>query len=148
MKGQLAGCPLSFLRLRHSAHRPRHSLAEWAYVKGVQPYCRDCQSKKAKEHYAANRTYYLAKAVRQREKLKAFIREAKSKPSCDCRVLYPFYVMEFDHREGKEFNIGGSYSFMGMEAILREIAKCDVVCANCHRERSYQRRLTGGLEEP
>lgn len=114
----------------------------------LQPYCRDCQSKKAKEHYAANRTYYLAKAVRQRDKLKTFIRAAKSKPCCDCRIMYPFYVMEFDHREGKEFNIGGSYSYMGMKAILREIAKCDVVCANCHRERSYRRRVMGGIEEP
>jgi len=113
----------------------------------LQPYCRDCQSKKAKEHYAANRDYYLAKAGRQRGKLKAVIREAKSKPCCDCQMLYPYYVMDFDHREGKEFNIGGSHSYMSVKAILKEIAKCDVVCSNCHRERSHQRRLMAGLEE-
>ena len=113
----------------------------------LQSYCRDCQRKKAKEHYDANRAYYLAKAGRQRGKLKALIREAKSKPCCDCQMQYPYYVMDFDHREGKEFNIGGSHSYMSFKAILREIAKCDVVCSNSHRERSYQRRIMTGLEE-
>ena len=85
----------------------------------LQPYCRDCQSKKAKEHYAANRDYYLAKAGRQRGKLKAVIRDAKSKPCCDCQKLYPYYVMNFDHREGKEFYIGGSHFLYERQSNLK-----------------------------
>lgn len=50
--------------------------------------------------------------------------------------------MDFDHREGvvKKFSlykIGGATA----KAILEEIAKCDVVYANCHRERTHRRRL-------
>ncbi len=70
--------------------------------------------------------------------------EAKSRPCADCGIQYPYYVMDFDHRDGglKEFPL---YSVHGVtkRAILREIEKCDVVCANCHRERTHRRRVAG-----
>jgi hypothetical protein len=71
------------------------------------------------------------------------IREAKSVPCADCGHSYPHYVMDFDHREGeiKLFNIAsrvrGNVTAPRLEAIRQEIAKCDVVCANCHRERTH-----------
>ena|SRR5438067_4436966 len=108
---------------------------------GLQPYCRDCQRAVAKEHYITNRSYYLEKADRHRSKLKRLIREIKSQPCFDCGVAYPYYIMDFDHREGKAFNLGGAHSRQSIKAIMTEIAKCDVVCSNCHRERSHQRRL-------
>ncbi|MDQ3743355.1 MAG: hypothetical protein M3444_03130 [Acidobacteriota bacterium] len=48
--------------------------------------------------------------------------------------------MDFDHREGetKIFEMN-RVSYVSMRAIKQEIEKCDVVCANCHRERTYQR---------
>jgi hypothetical protein len=49
--------------------------------------------------------------------------------------------MDFDHRDGevKEFELN-TVARMTKQTILREIAKCDVVCANCHRERTQQRK--------
>jgi hypothetical protein len=29
----------------------------------------------------------------------------------------------------------------GAERILAEVAKCDIVCANCHRLRTFERRM-------
>jgi hypothetical protein len=50
-------------------------------------------------------------------------------------------VLEFDHVRGEKlFNIGGIRK--GMKALEEEIAKCDVVCANCHRIRTYDRDKT------
>lgn len=60
----------------------------------------------------------------------------------DCGVKYPPYVMDFDHRDPSEklLNVSkvGRY---GIQSLLDEIEKCDVVCSNCHRERTHQRNL-------
>jgi hypothetical protein len=73
--------------------------------------------------------------------------------SCkDCGVT-DFAVLEFDHRDPatKVRDIsslaGGAGSWRAIEA---EIAKCDVVCANCHRKRTAAhfnwRKLSGSFE--
>jgi hypothetical protein len=68
--------------------------------------------------------------------------EAKQKPCADCGIQYPYYVMDFDHREGETKNFS-LFKIHGatVKRILEEITKCDVVCANCHRKRTHQRRL-------
>lgn len=48
--------------------------------------------------------------------------------------------MDFDHREDKKFSISQKAYFGARKQVLDEIKKCDVVCSNCHRERTYQRR--------
>jgi len=52
--------------------------------------------------------------------------------------------MDFDHREGEEklFNISAlnANRWVSVAQLLAEIKKCDLVCANCHRERTHQRR--------
>lgn len=62
----------------------------------------------------------------------------------DCGQSYPFYVMDLDHvpeRGPKLFNLGSVGRIgCGMAKLLAEIAKCDPVCANCHRIRSYERK--------
>ena len=76
--------------------------------------------------------------------MQLYLRAAKDAPCVDCGQRYPFYVMEFDHREGetKLFNIADVTSKYrtSRETLDRELAKCDLVCANCHRERTYQRQ--------
>lgn len=73
----------------------------------------------------------------------AIIREAKSRPCADCSTIYPTYVMQFDHRDPsvKGFNIGVTGPTTSRTRLLAEIAKCDVVCANCHAERTHQQHL-------
>lgn len=61
----------------------------------------------------------------------------------DCGSSHPPWVMEFDHREGekKVDNIATMvHEVRNMEAILKEISKCDIVCSNCHRNRTHLRR--------
>ena len=68
------------------------------------------------------------------------IREYKEQPCMDCGMNYPFYVMDFDHvRDEKRFNISSSYTSYSWKDIIDEIAKCDVVCSNCHRKRTAER---------
>jgi hypothetical protein len=48
-------------------------------------------------------------------------------------------VLEFDHLEEKSFNIAMGLRDRSWEALVAEIAKCDVACANCHRRRTAVR---------
>jgi hypothetical protein len=81
---------------------------------------------------------HTARVLAARAKKVALIAAAKDIPCMDCGMRYPKYVMEFDHVRGvKVNNVGSMPSNSGAARILAEIAKCDVVCANCHRERTY-----------
>jgi hypothetical protein len=104
------------------------------------PYCRECGKKMTQSHYRRNKRQYIDRSMRAKERLREYVRQAKSRPCADCGIQYPYYVMDFDHREGeKKILEMNRVSYSSMRAIKREIEKCDVVCSNCHRERTYQR---------
>jgi hypothetical protein len=68
----------------------------------------------------------------------------KERQGCsDCRNKYPHYVLEFDHRpEFKKIdNVYRVLRNYGEDAAWAEVGKCDVVCANCHKVRTYQRDI-------
>jgi hypothetical protein len=67
----------------------------------------------------------------------------KSGPCMDCGHKFPPECMDFDHVRGRKlFNIGNSAT-RSAKALKREIAKCDLVCSNCHRIRTKKRRHSG-----
>lgn len=63
-------------------------------------------------------------------------------PCADCGQKYPYYVMDFDHRdkEQKVADVSKLLRVKGTVAVFDEIEKCDVVCANCHRMRTHRRQ--------
>jgi hypothetical protein len=70
---------------------------------------------------------------------RAKVAELKSKPCVDCGGIFPSECMDFDHlSDDKIIDISKSL-YRSMEFIKKEIAKCDLVCANCHRIRTYKR---------
>lgn len=105
-------------------------------------YCKDCGKILTRSHYKRNKQQYLDKNFRSYQKRREFIRQTKNRPCADCGMLYPFYVMDFDHREGeiKEYELNRT-DRLSINTVKTEIAKCDVVCSNCHRERTYRRRM-------
>jgi hypothetical protein len=60
-------------------------------------------------------------------------------PCTDCGET-DLAVLEFDHLRDKTANIGTLINGYMWKRILAEIEKCEVVCANCHRRRTYRRR--------
>ena len=73
---------------------------------------------------------------------RAKIEKIKSVPCLDCGNSYPPEAMDFDHVRGtKKFNISTAHS-KSWRVIEEEIAKCEVVCANCHRVRTRRRLKT------
>jgi hypothetical protein len=106
--------------------------------------CRPCRSEYGKEHYAANRERYIEQARVSKEALRLertryLLNFFKTHPCVDCGESDPV-VLEFDHLENKAFSIGAKLVQFAWQTILDEIEKCEVVCANCHRRRTAQRR--------
>jgi hypothetical protein len=77
---------------------------------------------------------------RRAAKKREFLLALRDQPCHDCRRGFPPYVMQFDHRNPAEkaFNVAQS-STRANEAVLKEAAKCDIVCRNCHRDRTFRR---------
>jgi hypothetical protein len=59
----------------------------------------------------------------------------RTHPCVDCGETDPL-VLEFDHLGDKRFTISHNFSGRNWQSILKEMEKCDVVCANCHRRRT------------
>jgi len=108
------------------------------------PY-KDPEKQKAaqKAWYEKNKelTYYRSKS--SREKRREVIRKIKeSSPCVDCNISYPYFVMHFDHLDSstKINKISALLQTKGIEDTLKEIEKCELVCANCHSIRTWKRQ--------
>lgn len=107
--------------------------------------CKTCHSKKHSDWASKNRDKANAIERKARQSRKTFIDSLKqNKPCSDCGVVYPPYVMDFDHLPNVtkivELSdaVGKKFS---RQRILDEILKCELVCSNCHRIRTHNRRL-------
>lgn len=110
------------------------------YSDNLNPWCKSCKKQWSAEHYVANKEK-RSKQIRDRKQInRDIIDAAKNKPCADCGIQYPSYVMDLDHRPG-EIKLTRVAVMLGhtIETLVAEIAKCDVVCANCHRERTHTR---------
>ncbi len=76
------------------------------------------------------------RAYRERTKAKV-IEYLATHPCVDCGEA-DVVVLEFDHVRGKKKRTIASMLVQGysFEKILKEIEKCDVRCANCHRRKT------------
>ncbi len=113
--------------------------------------CKLCVRENSKKWFLENRERAYEKsrpAVRKWHKkrkieLHEIVDKLKNKPCMDCQGSFNHWVMQFDHRDGntKRDNVATMlHETRPLDAILLEIDKCDLVCANCHAERTHRRR--------
>lgn len=95
----------------------------------------------SKKHYLENKEKYLERNKRYRNSIRQYVQSIKENALCaDCGENYPYYVMDFDHISDKEFDINFLTATGRIGAIKREILKCQIVCSNCHRIRTFERK--------
>lgn len=119
----------------------------WKYKdRGIhQRWCKYCQATANKDHYRNNKQDYLNRALTRnarvntenRQKLYVYLSEH---PCVDCGET-DLRVLEFDHVRGnKSANIARLLNnAVSWPTIEKEIAKCEVRCANCHRIKTNER---------
>ncbi|MEA2452920.1 MAG: hypothetical protein QOG04_1630 [Actinomycetota bacterium] len=106
-------------------------------------YCRPCRAAYHRDHYQRNKQRYIAKASARtqrivKERTEYLIAFFKEHPCADCGESDPV-VLEFDHLDEKAFGIAAGMRSRNWDAVLAEMEKCEVVCANCHRRRTSRR---------
>jgi hypothetical protein len=88
-----------------------------------------------KDHADLDRKLTLAKE-RNRKTAQAVAEYLQSHPCVDCGED-DIVVLDFDHLRDKDDNVAGLISRRcSLQRIMREIAKCVVRCANCHRRKT------------
>ena len=114
---------------------------------GITTECKKCASKRVARiyHEMKNNKEWLKRKYNSRHKgldrnRNFVMRFLEGKKCTDCPNL-DTRVFEFDHVKGKKFKdinkmVAGGYS---LKVLIKEIEKCDIVCANCHRIRTLNR---------
>ena len=105
------------------------------------------QAERQRAWYVRNREEIISRSKARNKEIIArnivFVEEYLSTHPCvDCGED-DIVVLEFDHlgKEPKKATISQlKFNNYSIETIIKEIEKCEVVCANCHRRRHYVRR--------
>ena len=107
---------------------------------GYQTYCKLCKVAQDKLYYSTNKESHK-KRVQQywnenRQRLWQYLLEH---PCVDCGITNPI-VLEFDHLRDKIGSISNLLNIQkySWKALEKEISKCEVRCANCHRIKTAQ----------
>lgn len=110
--------------------------------------CRECAAKRRHEYHKRPEVKEALRECRRKglAKVKAWVRAYKETRSCaDCGQRFPHYVLDFDHVRFKRYSVSRlTTTHTNLCRIAHEIKHCDVVCANCHRERTWKRRASRG----
>lgn len=108
--------------------------------------CRDCHKRSVRETYQRHRDHKIAvqllRKQRQKQESRAFVQELRrTTPCADCLLQYHWVAMQFDHVRGIKYRCVTELVNLGcsLRVVQREIAKCEIVCANCHAIRTYKR---------
>ncbi len=102
---------------------------------------RKWQKENPERYKATMRKWYNEKSIHAWIKTKY-----ENIPCIDCNGVFIFIAMDFDHRpeETKLFVISTfdskAQTATNIAKVEKEIAKCDLVCSNCHRVRTWDRK--------
>jgi hypothetical protein len=109
---------------------------------GLQTFCRSCAHINFKRYYDLNTDKQKSSCSKRRAKYvlltQQYVYDYLSTHQCvDCDETDPI-VLEFDHvKDIKKNNISVLvHNGSSLKVIMKEIEKCEVRCANCHRRKT------------
>ena len=108
-----------------------------------------CSAAYYQRHKERIKAQVLDRKRAQRMVLREYAQEVKESAPCpDCGGRYPHYVMDFHHLRDKVANIADMVNSgdVSLDTLKNEIAKCVVLCSNCHRVRTWVERGVAATE--
>lgn len=108
---------------------------------GLKRYlCRECHRQACRDYYNSHKKKCNASVRKRSKEKKRLINAAKEGPCVDCGKTFPPCVMDFDHLDPSTKIQRVSWMHRNsVKKIIAEIDKCELVCSNCHRLRTYNR---------
>lgn len=105
-------------------------------------YCKACYVDYARKNPQAIDPYKKAQInARHYTKIRSRLDAIKrASPCSDCDRFFPPECMDFDHVRGNKVCCVGQAAACSWRVLEKEIAKCELVCACCHRIRTKHRR--------
>lgn len=101
---------------------------------GKQSSCKNCLNNYTKEHYQKNKQKYKDKAAKYRLKVKNKLKNYKSNLFCVVCKESESCCLDFHHINDIKLDNISNLLNTSWEIIKKEIKKCIVLCANCHRK--------------
>lgn len=108
---------------------------------GLQHNCKSCRAVIDQERFERLRGIRTPARTRDRGRAAWMLSLKTGRPCTDCRRIYAPQVMQWDHVPGtlKLGNVSTDFNGRSREEVLDEVAKCELVCANCHAIRTFAR---------
>ena len=106
-------------------------------VRRQDPQVRLENVKLALEYRANNIEVVLLRDRQSKRNKQTWLNSLKVGPCADCCNIYPPCCMDFDHVVGIKTKGIGKLLGCSKEVVLAEVAKCELVCACCHRVRTH-----------
>jgi hypothetical protein len=106
---------------------------------GHSSQCKECNKENLRKDYLKSKSKYRERNKRSKLRRRAWFIEFKKTLSCIKCGESRWWVLDFHHRnpENKEGDLGNLLNH-SKKAFEKELEKCDVLCANCHRDEHYK----------
>ncbi|NPE26823.1 hypothetical protein HNV12_02355 [Methanococcoides sp. SA1] len=117
--------------IKHKAARLELSRGKAPVNKPRNPNARKIAEKK---YYEKNKQEIYANKVKRQKKRKLTLVNLLGGRCQKCGYNKCITALEFHHRENKDNNIAYIIKNSSEQKALKEIKKCVLLCANCHRE--------------
>ncbi len=105
---------------------------------GVFAKCKVCTYKYSREWKVKNRDKNNAHSRKMKAKRKQYYVDLMGGKCADCKQSYPLCVFDFHHTDPDKKDVSIATSLNNsLRYIEKEIDKCVLLCANCHRIRHH-----------
>lgn len=106
---------------------------------GLHYTCRECIKAWMRGYYSREKVHWKKTLKTRRAKVADWVNAYKSKRGCKCGEHHPA-CLDFHHRDPSTKTVDISRAIYANWSIARlktELAKCGIICANCHRKRHW-----------
>ena len=115
---------------------------------GYQYLCKACRKEQASRYYRKTVIAHTESARAHNERRLVWARSLKEGSCTDCGGSFHPVAMQWDHvGTDKLANVSRLAQRASKARVLAEIAKCELVCANCHAVRTHLRRIKNNMTQ-